>query len=93
MKDDKMKIELHTRTSHREKDRSRKRKINRHKKSIGIDVLIADFFLPTVYLDVKPKFLNVRSTVSWSGALRTCTFGGGTGIGGKTLVKTVAGIC
>jgi len=36
---------------------------------------------------------NVLSTVARSGALRTCTFGGGAGIGGNSLVTTVVGIC
>jgi len=36
---------------------------------------------------------NVLSTVAWSGALRICTFGGGAGTGGKTLVNKVGGIC
>lgn len=36
---------------------------------------------------------KVLSTVAWSGALRTCTWGGGTGTGGNTLVNKVGGIC
>lgn len=43
----------------------------------------------SVYCDVRPKLFNVLSTVSWSGALRTCTRGGGMGIAGNTLVNTV----
>jgi len=42
--------------------------------------------------DERPKSFNVLSTVAWSGALRTCTFGGGTGTAGNTLVNKVAGI-
>lgn len=41
--------------------------------------------------EVSPKLFSVLSTVLRSGALRTCTLGGGTGIAGSILVKTVAG--
>jgi len=43
--------------------------------------------------DVRPKFCSVLSTVAWLGALRTCTFGGGAGVGGNTLVNIVVGTC
>jgi len=43
--------------------------------------------------DVRPRLFKVCSTVSWLGALRTWTFGGGTGIARNTFVKWVVGIC
>ena len=39
--------------------------------------------------DVRPKSFKVFSTAAWFGAFRTWTFGGGTGMGGRTFVKWV----
>ncbi len=39
--------------------------------------------------DVRPKPFNVRSSVAASGALRTWTFGGGTGIAANIFVTWV----
>jgi len=47
------------------------------------------FFFPYLNNDVRPSSFNVLSTVAWSGALRTWTFGGGAGCAGNTFVKWV----
>jgi len=43
--------------------------------------------------DERPNLFKVCSTAAWLGALRTWTFGGGTGTAGNTLVKWVVGTC
>jgi len=85
---------LHTRTNHRyERLIHEKNTINyTHNREKCIVFFYVGSFI-YCNSDVRPTSFKAFSSAAWSGALRTWTFGGGTGTAGNSFVKWVVGIC